>query len=116
MKFYTADRETGNFIDEFTTIDEARKAIKRYEQTDIDNDCFEPDFYDIVNEFHETIKYIVFWVGGNRDGEILKTFDMLNDAIKFADSFWKDHESEFDPMSGGVGINDVFNPDNIVEW
>lgn len=61
-------------------------------------------------------EYIVFWVGGARDGETLKTFDNLNDAIKFADSFWKTHESEFHPVWGGVAINNKNNPDEIIEW
>lgn len=55
MKIYTADRETGTFIDEFATVDEAKKAIKAYEESDKNDGIYEEDFYDIVNEYHETL-------------------------------------------------------------
>lgn len=54
-KYYTADRETGTFIDEFDTYAEAEKAIEQYEKDDKKNGVFEPDFYDIVDEEHCTI-------------------------------------------------------------
>lgn len=55
MKIYTADRETGTFIEEFATVEAAKLAIKQYEEQDKKDDTFEPDFYDIVNEHHESI-------------------------------------------------------------
>lgn len=57
MKIYTADKETGTFIEEFKTVDEAKERIIQYEEQDRINDCFEPDFYDIVTEDHSTITY-----------------------------------------------------------
>ena len=51
-KIYTADRETGTFIDEFETVADAKAAIEEYEETDRANDAYEPDFYDIVDENH----------------------------------------------------------------
>ena len=55
MKIYTADRETGTFIEECATIEEAKNIISEYEASDIKDGIYEPDFYDVVNENHESI-------------------------------------------------------------
>lgn len=52
MKYYTAAKETGTFIDEFETLEfetleDAIQAIRNYEKEDISNDCYEEDFYEI---------------------------------------------------------------------
>lgn len=66
----------------------------------------------------ELKKVVVFWVGGERDGEILKEFDNNGDAIGFAVDFEKAHETEFDPLCGGVGIEDEYTDGtrDFVEW
>lgn len=56
MKIYTADKETGTFIDEFNTIEEAIAAIADYETADKLVGVYEEDFYDIVNEEHESVR------------------------------------------------------------
>ena len=50
MKIFTANRETGMLIDEFKTVEEALKEIKRYETIDKKEGVYESDFYDVVNE------------------------------------------------------------------
>lgn len=55
MKIYTANKETGMFIEECGTILEALEKIKEYEAADEREGTFEPDFYDIVDEEHGTI-------------------------------------------------------------
>lgn len=55
-KYYTADRATGTLIEGFDTYAEARAEIERYEANDKEDGCYEADFYDIVNEEHETIE------------------------------------------------------------
>ena len=55
MKIFTADRETGTLIEEFATVEEARKAIKAYEEKDKAEGIFEENFYDVVDEDHCTI-------------------------------------------------------------
>ncbi len=50
MKIFTADRECGNIIDRFETIEDAMNAIKSYEEEDKKNGDYTPDFYDIVDE------------------------------------------------------------------
>ena len=55
MKIYTADKETGTFIEEFDSIKKANDAIERYEVEDKKEGIFKPDFYDVVNENHESI-------------------------------------------------------------
>lgn len=51
-KVYTADRETGTFIDEFETVEDAKAAIEEYEEYEKEEGVYEPDFYDIVDENH----------------------------------------------------------------
>lgn len=55
MKYYTADKEAGNKIEAFNTVEEALKAIAAYEAEDEKNDTYTPDFYDVVNEDHESV-------------------------------------------------------------
>lgn len=55
MKIYTADRETGTFIEECRSVSEAREFIADYEAMDMQDGTFEPDFYDIVDENHCSI-------------------------------------------------------------
>ncbi len=50
MKIFTADREAGNIIEQFETIEDAMKAIKAYEEEDKKNGDYTPEFYDIVDE------------------------------------------------------------------
>lgn len=45
MRFYTANREAGTFIDEFDTYEEAKKAIEEYEAQDKTDGIYEADFY-----------------------------------------------------------------------
>ena len=47
-KYIIRDREAGNFIDEFDTLEEAQKEPERYEQMDKDEGDYTPDFYEIV--------------------------------------------------------------------
>lgn len=55
MKIYTACRETGDFIEECKSIEEAIDTIKLYEFEDKANDEFVEGFYDIVDENHCSI-------------------------------------------------------------
>lgn len=50
MTIYTADKEAGNKIEAFDTIEEAKKAIIDYEEEDRNDGTYTPDFYDIVDE------------------------------------------------------------------
>lgn len=54
-RIFTADKETGTFIEEFTSVAEARKAIELYEEKDRVDGTYEEDFYDVVDENHCTI-------------------------------------------------------------
>lgn len=55
MKIYTANRETGSFIEEAESIDMAKAMIRFYEDEDKKNDVFESNFYDVVNQNHESL-------------------------------------------------------------
>lgn len=55
-KIYTADKETGTFIEECKSIEEARELIAQYEEQDKINDVFSENFYDIVDDNHCTIE------------------------------------------------------------
>lgn len=51
-KLYTANKETGTFIDKVDTVKQGLDMIAVYEWEDKANDCYEPDFYDVVDENH----------------------------------------------------------------
>lgn len=51
-KYYTADKETGTFIDEFDNYEDALSAISQYEEQDRADGNYTRDFYDIVDEDH----------------------------------------------------------------
>lgn len=50
MKYWTRDREAGNKIECFETLEEAQNAIKAYEEQDKNDGTFEIDFYEIYGE------------------------------------------------------------------
>lgn len=56
MKIYTADRETGTFIEEVKNYKAAKTRIRSYEAKDRKDGTYEPNFYDIVDENHCTIE------------------------------------------------------------
>lgn len=46
--YATQDRETGTRIDIFGTLEEAEKALEEYENDDMQEGAYTPDFYEIV--------------------------------------------------------------------
>lgn len=52
MKLYTADRETGTFIQEVKTVAEGKKLIEKYEDADKAEGTYKKNFYDVVDEDH----------------------------------------------------------------
>lgn len=42
------DREAGNVIDKFNTLEDAQIELARYEENDKMDGIYEPDFYEIV--------------------------------------------------------------------
>ncbi|MFM1525255.1 MULTISPECIES: hypothetical protein [Helcococcus] len=55
-KYITRDRECGNIIDGFNTLEEAKEAINQYEKEDKKDGIFESDFYEIYNSETEEIE------------------------------------------------------------
>lgn len=55
MRFITRDREAGNEIERFETLEEARKAIADYEATDKADETYTEDFYEIYDSQSEKI-------------------------------------------------------------
>ena len=49
-KYIIQDREAGNFIDEFDTLEAAQAELNRYELSDKADGIFEEDFYEIVED------------------------------------------------------------------
>ena len=60
-------------------------------------------------------KYSIFWVAGERDGEILFQTDDKADAINKAYELSEKYEEEFDPLCGGIAIFDE-EKGEIIEW
>jgi hypothetical protein len=49
MKNYTIrDREAGNVIDTFTSLEEAKKELKKFEEQDKTDGSYTEDFYEII--------------------------------------------------------------------
>lgn len=49
-KIYTAVRETGSRLCPFDSIEEAKEAIREYEEEDIKNGDYIENYYDVVDE------------------------------------------------------------------
>lgn len=50
MKYIIRDREAGNIIDEFDTMEEAVETLEQYEAEDKKDGTYEEDFYEIVSK------------------------------------------------------------------
>ena len=48
--YFTCDRESGNIIESFQTLEKAKNAIIDYEKEDKKDECFTENFYDVVDE------------------------------------------------------------------
>ena len=54
-RIYTADRETGTFIEECSSVQDVLARIAGYEEQDRSDGSYEEDFYDVVDENHCTL-------------------------------------------------------------
>lgn len=52
-KFIIQDREAGNVIEKFKTLQEAKNKLQEYEEQDKAEGIFEENFYEIVKEIEE---------------------------------------------------------------
>ena len=48
MKYYVANHETGDLIEEVASVEEGNKLIAEYEESDKKEGIYEPDFYCVV--------------------------------------------------------------------
>ena len=48
--FYVTDKETGTIIENVETINEGKKLIHQFEESDKAEGIYEPDFYDVVDD------------------------------------------------------------------
>lgn len=81
------DREAGNVIDKFNTIEEAKAEVLRYEEEDKREDTYEEDFYEIVemnrqqaqNEWDRLYtKQYKFKFNKNTDKDIIEYLESLD--------------------------------------
>lgn len=49
QRYIIRDREAGNYIDSFNTLEEAKEVIAMYEEADKADECYEEDFYEIYD-------------------------------------------------------------------
>jgi len=47
-KYVIQDREAGNIIDEFETLEQAEKKFQEFEEMDVKEGVYTPNFYEIV--------------------------------------------------------------------
>lgn len=59
MKYWIQDREAGNKIDCFGTIEEAKSVLHRYESEDKADGIYTEDFYEIVDDDGNIIELLV---------------------------------------------------------
>lgn len=69
VKYITRDREAGNIIEAFETLEEAQQAIKTYEETDKADGTYTPDFYEAA-EINETDYFLYNWCSEEQAEEI----------------------------------------------
>lgn len=74
-----------------------------------EDDADDADALDEITEHYD-----VFCIGGEKDGETIATFATEREAVEFAKKYTAEHETEFNPCWGGVGITD--QEGNDVEW
>lgn len=88
---------------------------EKFKDEDEDEDFhFRIDRLKIQRKERETMsKYKVYLTGGSNDDALLGSFDSEDEAIKFARAYQSEHETEFDPVCGGVMIQD--SDGNVVE-
>ena len=48
VKYIVADREAGNVIDEFNTLEEAEKRLEEFEEMDKEDGIYTEGFYEII--------------------------------------------------------------------
>lgn len=74
-------RESGDIIEECDTLDEAVFQVSIYEENDIDNGDYTPDFYQIVRE-----GYIAVVTRGEEEWEV-ETFTDLGEVREFVNNY-----------------------------
>ena len=89
---YAANKETGSFIEEAESIDMAKAMIRFYEDEDKKNDVFEPNFYDVVNENHESLIQERIM---KKDNIIIRVSELEKEKIKAAAKSQQMSVSEF---------------------
>jgi len=103
-KYIIQDKEAGNVIDSFDSLENAKTALGYYVAQDILNDVFQPEFYEIKEEY----------------GFEVITFDDENDSneqVVEGDLLWKDalimaEKIHSEGKFYGVEIVDT-DPDNM---
>lgn len=104
MKYVIRDREAGNFIDSFDTLEQAQKALEEYEAQDKADEIYEENFYEIVEQYE---------VVADRNGDIdIDYYDDMEDAIRAAQdryNGWTESEKKKYSVVA-YGINSSYNP------
>jgi hypothetical protein len=102
MKNYIIqDREAGNEIESFSTIQEAQKTLLQYEQTDKREGNYTPGFYEIKTATFSNLKsfYIEFLnkkKGYSKDVAYFETYDK---AISWGREFLENFNSDMIKIS-----------------
>lgn len=83
MKYYVANHETGDLIEEVNSVEEGNKLIAEYEEEDKKEGAYEPDFYCIM----DVTKFVVFEEdNGKKNYDLtIKVCDTLEEAKEIAE-------------------------------
>lgn len=101
-------------------LEEAQRMARSYPDSyiaviDANYDDEEPTTDPVCVGEIETAWYAVYLVGGERDGEELAKFGSETEAVDFARQYSRDHEADFDPVCGGVAIEDPYG-ETVIDW
>lgn len=106
MKIYTANRETGDIIEEVKSYEEGMSLIADYEAEDKADGSYSPDFYDIVDEDRfSIISKDVYSVEWSRAGECDRQFFPDIDAARKAADKEVNCRSQFDLDRCRIAVN-----------
>ena len=111
MWFWTADRETGSFIESFETLREAECRIEEYEDEDKENGSFTENFYDVVDEDHVSVykdysyEVVINYYTNESGYSHSETIDCGRTSVRFSAKEWLDGYGDLEFNEGWFTID-----------
>jgi spore germination protein YaaH len=94
-KIYVANKQTGDFIEEVKTLDEAIDLIADYEAQDKADGTYEADFYDVVNDDHVSVRFELS-ANIHITDKFFATLSEAQEAAKVEQEYYLNHTAAYD--------------------